>query len=163
MPAPKKNPLTNLIKKGVKKAVTKSNPKSNVKVKPAAKQKGNPRDASKDFENLVSSISRGAAPGSRGLGKARDKRVARSKNQTGRKVNALEVKASGTLSPSKEGINVKVSPNVTARLKAKSNYGFVKDLSRMGKIQAQNALPLGGKAESKATKRALKAANKKKK
>lgn len=50
MPAPKKNPLTNLIKKGAKKAVVKvkpkpnlkANPKSNVKVKPAAKTKPNP-------------------------------------------------------------------------------------------------------------------------
>jgi len=58
---------------------------------------------------------------------------------------------------------VKVSPNVTARVPAKSNYEFAKDMSRFGKIQKQNAGPLKEtKAEAKVIARALKAANKKK-
>lgn len=39
MPAPKKNPLTNLIKKGVKKAVVKVKPKPNLKAEPKSNVK----------------------------------------------------------------------------------------------------------------------------
>ena len=63
-----------------------------------------------------------------------------------------------------EVAKVKVSDNVTARIPAKSNYEFAKDMSAIGKIQKQNAGPLKTtKAESKANARGLKAANKKKK
>lgn len=63
-----------------------------------------------------------------------------------------------------EVAKIKVSDNVTARVPAKSNYEFAKDMSRFGKIQKQNAGPLQGtKAEAKANARGLKAANKKKK
>jgi hypothetical protein len=59
---------------------------------------------------------------------------------------------------------IKVSDNVTARVPAKSNYEFAKDMSRFGKIQKQNAGPLQAtRAEANANARALKAANKKKK
>ena len=85
MPAPKKNPLTNLIKKGAKKAVTKvkpkpntkAMPKSNVRVKPAAKTKGNPFNPVKDeVYTLDSSARRNARePGLWGtVGKAKDAR-----------------------------------------------------------------------------------------
>jgi hypothetical protein len=58
---------------------------------------------------------------------------------------------------------IKVSDNVTARVPAKSNYEFAKDMSTFGKIQKQNAGPLKpSKAEAKANARGLKAANKKK-
>jgi len=58
---------------------------------------------------------------------------------------------------------IKVSDNVTARVPAKSNYEFAKDMSTFGKIQKQNAGPLKPtKAEAKANARGLKAANKKK-
>ena len=63
-----------------------------------------------------------------------------------------------------EVVKVKVSDNVTARVPAKSNYEFAKDMSQFGKIQKQNAAPLKPtKAEAKANARGLKAANKKKK
>jgi prophage DNA circulation protein len=63
-----------------------------------------------------------------------------------------------------EVTKIKVSDNVTARVPAKSNYEFAKDMSRFGKIQKQNAGPLKPtKAEAKANARGLKAANKKKK
>ena len=39
MPAPKKNPLTNLIKKGAKKAVVKVKPKPNLKAEPKSNVK----------------------------------------------------------------------------------------------------------------------------
>jgi hypothetical protein len=59
---------------------------------------------------------------------------------------------------------IKISDNVTARVPAKSNYEFAKDMSRFGKIQKQNAGPLQTtKAEAKANARALKFVNKKKK
>jgi hypothetical protein len=61
-----------------------------------------------------------------------------------------------------EVAKIKVSDNVTARVPAKSNYEFAKDMSRFGKIQKQNAGPLKPtKAEAKATSKALKAVNKK--
>ena len=65
-------------------------------------------------------------------------------------------------------VKIKVSDNVTARVPAKSNYEFAKDMSRFGKIQKQNAGPLQttkaeAKAEAKANARALKFVNKKKK
>jgi hypothetical protein len=60
-----------------------------------------------------------------------------------------------------EVVKIKVSDNVTARVPAKSNYEFAKDMSRFGKIQKQNAGPLQAtKAEAKANARGLKAANK---
>jgi hypothetical protein len=64
--------------------------------------------------------------------------------------------------PDSEIVKIKVSDNVTARVPAKSNYEFAKDMSRFGKIQKQNAGPLKTtKAEAKANTKALKAANKK--
>jgi len=70
----------------------------------------------------------------------------------------------GSARPDSEVAKIKVSPNVTARVPAKSNYEFAKDMSRFGKIQKQNAGPLQEtKAEAKVIARALKAANKKKK
>ena len=70
----------------------------------------------------------------------------------------------GSARPDDEVVKIKVSDNVTARVPAKSNYEFAKDMSRFGKIQKQNAGPLRGtKAEAKANARGLKAANKKKK
>jgi hypothetical protein len=54
---------------------------------------------------------------------------------------------------------IKVSDNVTARVPAKSNYEFAKDMSTFGKIQKQNAAPLQAtKADAAANARALKAA-----
>ena len=70
----------------------------------------------------------------------------------------------GSARPDSEVAKIKVSKNVTARVPAKSNYEFAKDMSRFGKIQKQNAGPLKPtKAEAKANARGLKAANKKKK
>jgi hypothetical protein len=70
----------------------------------------------------------------------------------------------GSARPDDEVAKIKVSDNVTARVPAKSNYEFAKDMSRFGKIQKQNAGPLKPtKAEAKANARGLKAANKKKK
>jgi hypothetical protein len=66
--------------------------------------------------------------------------------------------------PDSEVVKIKVSDNVTARVPAKSNYEFAKDMSRFGKIQKQNAGPAKTtKAEAKANARGLKAANKKSK
>jgi hypothetical protein len=65
--------------------------------------------------------------------------------------------------PDKKVAKIPVSENLTARVPAKSNYEFAKDMSRFGKIQKQNAGPLKPtKAEAKANARGLKAANKKK-
>jgi hypothetical protein len=70
----------------------------------------------------------------------------------------------GSSRPDSEVVKIKVSDNVTARVPAKSNYEFAKDMSGIGKIQKQNAGPLQAtKAETKANARALKAANKGKK
>jgi len=67
----------------------------------------------------------------------------------------------GSARPDSEVVKIKVSDNVTARVPAKSNYEFAKDMSRFGKIQKQNAGPLKPtKAEAKANTRALKSANK---
>jgi len=64
--------------------------------------------------------------------------------------------------PDSEVVKIKVSDNVTARVPAKSNYEFAKDMSRFGKIQKQNAGPAKPtKAEAKATSKALKSVNKK--
>ena len=61
--------------------------------------------------------------------------------------------------PDKKVAKIPVSKNVTARVPAKSNYEFAKDMSRFGKIQKQNAGPLEAtKAEAKANARGLKAA-----
>lgn len=69
----------------------------------------------------------------------------------------------GTARQDYEVAKIKVSDNVTARVPAKSNYEFAKDMSRFGKIGKQNAGPLQAtKAETKAIARGLKAANKKK-
>lgn len=93
MPAPKKNPLTNLIKKGAKKAVVKVKPKpnlkaeprSNVKVKPTAKTKGNPPNKtkeefykSKSFQKVFDPAEGGYGDGPAKAGKARLGRVAKS-------------------------------------------------------------------------------------
>ena len=68
----------------------------------------------------------------------------------------------GSSRPDSEVVKIKVSDNVTARVPAKSNYEFAKDMSRFGKIQKQNAAPLKPtKAEAKASAKALKAVNKK--
>jgi hypothetical protein len=62
--------------------------------------------------------------------------------------------------PDKKVAKIPVTKNVTARVPAKSNYEFAKDMSRFGKIQKQNAGPLEvTKAEAKANARGLKAAN----
>jgi hypothetical protein len=67
----------------------------------------------------------------------------------------------GTARQDYEVSKIKVSPNVTARVPAKSNYEFAKDMSTIGKIQKQNAGPLKAtKAEVKANARGLKAAQK---
>ena len=67
----------------------------------------------------------------------------------------------GTARPDYEVAKIPVSKNLTARVPAKSNYEFAKDMSRFGKIQKQNAGPLQAtKAEAKANARGLKAANK---
>jgi hypothetical protein len=67
----------------------------------------------------------------------------------------------GSARPDSEVSKIKISNNVTARVPAKSNYDFAKDMSTIGKIQKQNAGPLKAtKAEAKANARALKAANK---
>ena len=69
----------------------------------------------------------------------------------------------GSARPDSEVARIKISENVTARVPAKPNYEFAKDMTRFGKIQKQNAGPSKAtKAESKANARALKAANKKK-
>ena len=81
-------------------------------------------------------------------------RIARNPMPKGQKTSAR---------PDSEVAKIKVSDNVTARVPAKSNYEFAKDMSRFGKIQKQNAAPLKTtKAEAKANARGLKAANKKK-
>ena len=51
MPAPKKNPLTNLIKKGAKKAVVKVKPKTKTKV---AEPKSNVKVKKDPFANINS-------------------------------------------------------------------------------------------------------------
>jgi Zn-dependent metalloprotease len=63
--------------------------------------------------------------------------------------------------PDNKIAKIKISKNLTARVPAKSNYEFAKDMSRFEKIQKQNAGPLKAtKAEAAANARGLKAANK---
>lgn len=84
--------------------------------------------------------------------------------RTSRPKTASSKDLRGTAKQDYEVAKIKVSDNVTARVPAKSNYEFAKDMSRFGKIQKQNAGPLKPtKAEAKANARGLKAANKKKK
>ena len=84
--------------------------------------------------------------------------------RTARSKTASSKDLRGTAKQDYEVAKVKVSDNVTARVPAKSNYEFSKDMSRFGKIQKQNAGPLKPtKAEAKANARGIKAANKKKK
>ena len=84
-------------------------------------------------------------------------RIARTKSKTTSK------DLRGTARQDYEVAKIPVSKNLTARVPAKSNYEFAKDMSRFGKIQKQNAGPLQAtKAEAKANARGLKAANKKK-
>ena len=79
-------------------------------------------------------------------------RLARKPMPKGQRTSAL---------PDEKVAKIKVSENVTARVPAKSNYEFAKDMSRFGKIQKQNAGPLKPtKVEAKANTRALKSANK---
>ena len=81
--------------------------------------------------------------------------------RTARPKTASSKDLRGTAKQDYEVVKVKVSDNVTARVPAKSNYEFAKDMSRFGKIQKQNAAPLKTtKAEAKANARGLKAANK---
>ena len=81
--------------------------------------------------------------------------------RTARPKTASSKDLRGTARQDYEVSKIKVSENVTARVPAKSNYEFAKDMSRFGKIQKQNAGPLKPtKAEAKANARALKAANK---
>ena len=81
--------------------------------------------------------------------------------RTARPKTASSKDLRGTAKQDYEVVKVKVSDNVTARVPAKSNYEFAKDMSRFGKIQKQNAGPLKPtKAEAKANARGLKAANK---
>jgi hypothetical protein len=114
---------------------TLSTPKSAVKVKPAQGKASNKFANEKEAERLA--------------------RTARSKTTSSKDLR-------GSAKQDYEVSKVKVSPNVTARVPAKSNYEFAKDMSKFGKIQKQNAGPLN---ETKAAviARALKAANKKKK
>jgi hypothetical protein len=84
--------------------------------------------------------------------------------RTSRSNTASSKNLRGSAKQDYEVVKIKVSDNVTARVPAKSNYEFAKDMSRFGKIQKQNAGPLQAtKAEAKANARGLKAANKKKK
>ena len=96
--------------------------------------------------------------------KFRNEKEAERLARTARSKTASSKDLRGTAKQDYEVAKVKVSDNVTARVPAKSNYEFSKDMSRFGKIQKQNAGPLKPtKAEAKANARGLKAANKKKK
>jgi hypothetical protein len=96
--------------------------------------------------------------------KFRNEKEAERLARTARSKTASSKNLRGTAKQDYEVAKIKVSDNVTARVPAKSNYEFAKDMSRFGKIQKQNAGPLKAtKAEAKANARGLKAANKKKK
>lgn len=111
--------------------------KNSVKVKPARGSSYNKVANQKEVERLA--------------------RTARSKTASSKELR-------GTAKQDYEVAKIKVSNNVTARVPAKSNYEFAKDMSRFGKIDKENAGPLQPtKAEAKANTRGLKAANKKKK
>ena len=109
-------------------------PESSVKVVPARGKSYNKVANQKEAERLA--------------------RTARSKTASSKDLR-------GTAKQDYEVSKIKVSDNVTARVPAKSNYEFAKDMSRFGKIQKQNAGPLQAtKAEAKANARGLKAAQK---
>jgi hypothetical protein len=109
-------------------------PESSVKVVPARGKSYNKVANQKEAERLA--------------------RTARSKTASSKDLR-------GTARQDYEVAKVKVSKNVTARVPAKSNYEFAKDMSQFGKIQKQNAGPLKPtKAEAKANARGLKAAQK---
>ena len=67
----------------------------------------------------------------------------------------------GTARQDYEVAKIPVTKNVTARVPAKSNYEFAKDMTRFEKIRKQSLAPAKTtKAEAKANARGLKAANK---
>ena len=92
--------------------------------------------------------------------KFRNEKEAERLARTARSKTASSKDLRGTAKQDYEVAKIPVTENVTARVPAKSNYEFAKDMSRFGKIQKQNAGPLKTtKAEAKANARGLKAAN----
>jgi hypothetical protein len=79
-------------------------------------------------------------------------RLARKPMPKGQRTSAL---------PDEKVAKIPVTKNVTARVPAKSNYEFAKDMTRFEKIRKQSLAPAKTtKAEAKANARGLKAANK---
>jgi hypothetical protein len=79
-------------------------------------------------------------------------RLARKPMPKGQRTSAL---------PDEKVAKIPVTKNVTARVPAKSNYEFAKDMTRFEKIRKQSLAPAKTtKSEAKANARGLKAANK---
>jgi|688.fasta_scaffold426440_2 prophage DNA circulation protein len=163
-------PLVGLAVGAAARAVAKKAATSAVKKAAAAKRTKIMADAAKKAEaNKIAKTIAKKPESSVKVVKARGKSYNKVANQkeaerlarTSRPKTASSKDLRGTAKQDYEVAKVKVSDNVTARVPAKSNYEFAKDMSRFGKIQKQNAGPLKPtKAEAKANARALKSANK---
>jgi hypothetical protein len=158
-------PLVGLAVGAAARAVAKKAATSAVKKAAAAKRTKIMADAAKKAEanKITKTIAKKPEPSVKVV-PARGKSYNKAANQKEAERLARKPMPKGqrtSARPDSEVAKIKISKNVTARVPAKSNYEFAKDMSRFGKIQKQNAGPLKPtKAEAKANARGLKAANK---
>jgi hypothetical protein len=158
-------PLVGLAVGAAARAVAKKAATSAVKKAAAAKRTKIMADAAKKAEanKIAKTIAKKPEPSVKVV-PARGKSYNKAANQKEAERLARKPMPKGqrtSARPDSEVAKIKISKNVTARVPAKSNYEFAKDMSRFGKIQKQNAGPLKPtKAEAKANARALKSANK---
>ena len=153
----------NAVKKAVTKKATKQSAKR-VEIMRKAEKKAESAKAERTFAKKPSSSVKVVKPQGKASAKFRNEKEADRIARTARTKTASSKDLRGRAKQDYEVSKIKVSDNVTARVPAKSNYEFAKDMSTFGKIQKQNAGPLKTtKAEAKANARGLKAANKKKK
>jgi hypothetical protein len=153
----------NAVKKAATKKATKQSAKR-VEIMRKAEKKAESAKAERTFAKKPSSSVKVVKPQGKASAKFRNEKEADRIARTARTKTASSKDLRGRAKQDYEVSKIKVSDNVTARVPAKSNYEFAKDMSTFGKIQKQNAGPLKTtKAEAKANARGLKAANKKKK
>jgi hypothetical protein len=135
-----------------------------VEIMNKVEKKADALKAARTFAKKPSSSVKVVKPQGKASAKFRNEKEADRIARTARTKTASSKDLRGRAKQDYEVSKIKVSDNVTARVPAKSNYEFAKDMSTFGKIQKQNAGPLKTtKAEAKANARGLKAANKKKK
>jgi hypothetical protein len=150
----------NAVKKAATKKATKQSAKR-VEIMRKAEKKAESAKAERTFAKKPSSSVKVVKPQGKASAKFRNEKEAERIARTARTKTSSFKDLRGRAKQDYEVSKIKVSDNVTARVPAKSNYEFAKDMSTFGKIQKQNAGPLKTtKAEAKANARGLKAANK---